>query len=66
MLGRVSMVIALHPVKSFAASNRSEIRPNRFGFDERVSKSLVVPLGVVVGDVLPSRATVDRIFGDHG
>ncbi len=36
---------------------RPGTRPNRLGLDERVGESLVVPLGVVVGDVLANRAT---------
>ncbi len=64
MLGRVSMVVAQHPAKSFAASNRSGTRSNRFGLDECVGESSVVPLGVVVRDVLPNRAA-QRVLAEE-
>jgi hypothetical protein len=56
MLRRFSMVVAEHPAESLTAAHA----PDGLGRagqwrDDRVAKSLVIPLGMVVRDVLASR-----------
>ena len=64
-LRRVSMVVAEHPAESLATAHVPD-GPwrERHGRDGRVAKSLVIPLGMVVSDVL-ANGVPEGVFAEE-